>query len=854
MDDTLSATFPASLCSTDVAEFLELLWIHGETYEVRSPECPDRRGGTFLSVHSGYFRDVERAAQEVSRLAELRPEGVYCTLNPVNPTLLARSAHRIKAKAKFTSKDKDVLRRNWLMIDVDATRPGGTSSTDAEVQAALNLAGKIRDELAADGWPDPLLCMSGNGAYLLYRIELPNDDESTDLVKRFLRGLAERFNNEFATVDLSACNASRILKVAGTYACKGTDMRNEPGEEDRPHRQSWFFPPAGKLSIVPRELLESVAVAPDAAKTTHSNGCGSATGTHPYTLDGLIKACEEASQGERSPRDFALLTFAVEQGLNKEVVWTRVQDIGKFAEGGRRYFDLTWEAAARKTSPLPVVDSSRITADPPVSGPPEDDTPTDDNVISNGFAKYVIDQATGARKRIVRPLKMSFLIDVVNESTDRWPRHANGSLFFVHNKQVRWLERTEDLFAYLHLIKPVRWHSGERFVSRAEFRSALLGKAIQYKAIEDYPHEPLVPNHFYLCDQVEQGDGSTLAAFLDFFSPKTDVDRDLLQATLMTMAWGGPGGKRPAFLFKARGRGKGKTTAAEQLAGVFGGCLSFSMNDRAREVKERLLSPESLTKRGALLDNIKTSKISSGDFEALITAQEISGKRMYVGEASRPNTLTWFLTTNGPSLSKDMAQRCIPIELDDPNFSRDWDANILAFVEANRWKIIGDLVGVLRGPSYPLRRYSRWGLWERDVLEKLPEPNEVQQVIRERQAEIDTDAEETGLVADYFQSRLEDLHYDTDTERVFIPSRIATQWLTEATHRDFNAISGGQYLNQQIDEESLRCLRRNRTHALGRGYVWHGPNAGATDTIRTDLETRLNNAFESGYGYRKGGR
>ena len=567
-------------------------------------------------------------------------------------------------------------------------------------------------------------------------------------------------------------------------------------------------------------------------------------------LKQLLDTCDSAT--DRSEADFHLCCEAIEQRWDCESVWAAVEDHSKFAERGRKYFDTTWKRAGEKTGPKPQgnVDASGILGQ---DEPPEDTT-TDDNVISNGFAKYVVDKDTGTKKRVVRPLKMQVLIDRVNQATDEWPRHANGSLFVTRDDKVRWLERTEDLFGFLHLVKPVRWHSGERFVSRAEFRSAFMGQTAQYKAIEDYPHEPLMRDHYYLRDHVDSGDGQTLGTFLDFFSPKTDIDRDLLQAAMMTMAWGGPGGKRPAFLITARGRGKGKTTAAEMLASVFGGCMSFSMNDKAKDIKERLLSPESLTKRAALLDNVKTSKISSGDHEAIITAQEISGKRMYVGEANRPNTITWFVTVNGAAMSKDMAQRCIPIMLSDPKFSREWDAEILAFVEANRWKIIADLVGALRGESYPLEKYSRWGMWERDVLEKLPEPNEAQRVIQERQTELDTDTEETGLVADYFQSRLDDLHYDTDTERIFVPSRIALQWLIEATHREFNSISGGQYLNQQIDESAIRSLARNRTKALGRGYVWHGGNAEITETIHKDIEARITQHWGSEYGYRKGSR
>ena len=52
----------------------------------------------------------------------------------------------------------------------------------------------------------------------------------------------------------------------------------------------------------------------------------------------------------------------------------------------------------------------------------------------------------------------------------------------------------------------------------------------------------------------------------------------------------------------------------------------------------------------------------------MITTDIISGKRLYMGEGRRPNTITHVITLNGASLSKDLAQRCIPIKLARPKW------------------------------------------------------------------------------------------------------------------------------------------------------------------------------------------
>ena len=242
----------------DVERFLRVIQPDG-VYEIRVINCPDRPGGSFLSTASGYFSDPVLAAKAVADLERLNPPAVYVSVNPVANSMLARAANRIIHRTKKTTTKTDVVRRRWLFIDIDAIRPSGVSSTDDELAAALDLAETLRSELIAEGWPEPLRGMSGNGAYLFWRIDLPNDDDAEVLVKRVLIELARRFNTAGAEVDLSPHDANRICKVLGTVARKGDPIIGMAGFEDRPHRQSWFIEPAEDLRIVPVDLLIELA-------------------------------------------------------------------------------------------------------------------------------------------------------------------------------------------------------------------------------------------------------------------------------------------------------------------------------------------------------------------------------------------------------------------------------------------------------------------------------------------------------------------------------------------------------------------------------------------------------------------
>lgn len=223
------------------------LFVPGGIYEVRIPGTPE---GTV----SGYFNN-ERELNAAVASYDGKVKAIYVTMNPVNKELLARAPNRLITRAKITTTDAEIIRRVWLLIDLDPVRKAGTSSTDAEHQCAFDMAERVRAFLTEQRWPEPVVADSGNGAHLLYKIELPNDTGSTTLLKNILHVLARRFDDETATVDTCVYNAARITKLYGTMACKGQNT------EERPHRPSMFVsrPLPEDMNIVPTELMKALA-------------------------------------------------------------------------------------------------------------------------------------------------------------------------------------------------------------------------------------------------------------------------------------------------------------------------------------------------------------------------------------------------------------------------------------------------------------------------------------------------------------------------------------------------------------------------------------------------------------------
>ncbi len=215
------------------------------------------RAITDQHVHSGYFNDLDllvKAAETLDALPEV--QGIYLTLNEVDPALLSRRANRVKMKLgrkDATTSDADILRRRWLPIDLDPVRPSGVSSTDSEHDAALERAEKIAAWLGEQGFPAPLQADSGNGAHLLYQIDLPNDEDAAGLIKSCLAVLDALFSDDIVTVDTANYNAARIWKLYGTKSRKGDHTA------DRPHRVSRLLSVPGDIETVPEESLLHLA-------------------------------------------------------------------------------------------------------------------------------------------------------------------------------------------------------------------------------------------------------------------------------------------------------------------------------------------------------------------------------------------------------------------------------------------------------------------------------------------------------------------------------------------------------------------------------------------------------------------
>jgi hypothetical protein len=209
-------------------------------------------------ITSGYYDDHEALAREAKRLSDSGTyHGTYITVNPVKPGVPKQKGlakNRMYAHVASRTKDEDIEKRPWFILDIDPVREPQTSASDRQKGAACwcktVAVGSLRREW---GMPEPVIADSGNGYYALYRTDEPNNRETDELFRNATKAVAAKFSmKDVAGIDPVTHNASRLIKLFGTMARKG------PNTAKTPHRFSGLGGVPKNLHVLTREKLHEL--------------------------------------------------------------------------------------------------------------------------------------------------------------------------------------------------------------------------------------------------------------------------------------------------------------------------------------------------------------------------------------------------------------------------------------------------------------------------------------------------------------------------------------------------------------------------------------------------------------------
>lgn len=166
----------------------------------------------------GFYSDKDKLAFDAVQTAA---QAVYWTVNEFANRPITNELQPA-GRGDCTGKAHIVRLRN-LFVDIDPVRPKGSASTPEAHQAAIDLANKIKADLMAAGWPEPMVMDSGNGAYLFWAIDLAPALQT--LVRAVIEALRKRYATAQLEIDVSSATHARIARVPGTENTKGDSPR-----------------------------------------------------------------------------------------------------------------------------------------------------------------------------------------------------------------------------------------------------------------------------------------------------------------------------------------------------------------------------------------------------------------------------------------------------------------------------------------------------------------------------------------------------------------------------------------------------------------------------------------------------
>jgi hypothetical protein len=242
---------PHDPTADDIARWLRVTTDPGAVIELRILNAVDNPAYPPFTVSGYYEHDHIDKLAKAAMAWTGKAEGVYVTVNPVMPDLLARSVNRPTRKPKHTTTDAEIARRIGLVFDADPRRPAGVSATDPEKALSQERIDRLVHDLTGRGWPLPIVADSGNGYHARYVIDLPADDGG--LLEHVLKAADQLLSDDQVKIDTSLFNPARIIKLYGTMARKGDST------DDRPHRWSRVLSVPDPIDVVLIELLEAFA-------------------------------------------------------------------------------------------------------------------------------------------------------------------------------------------------------------------------------------------------------------------------------------------------------------------------------------------------------------------------------------------------------------------------------------------------------------------------------------------------------------------------------------------------------------------------------------------------------------------
>lgn len=566
------------------------------------------------------------------------------------------------------------------------------------------------------------LVENGDKVYLDQRRHVSRLSPKAEHLQDVLAGIAKAVGGDHTT------DLARLLRIPGPLNRKDQRSGREPVptvlvecDPTRKYSLAVFEPLKSPSPETERAKQIATMPLPQARKISTSRG---------DKLAELVAASGIAGAGCRSEADFAVCCFAIRNGIAKEEVWSQVEQVGKFAEQGRRYFDLTWDnaeydARAATFDKLQKRDAPKGRQVPGTGDGTNRDVggeaPADaENENAGGHPTIIVDSATMP------------VADTLAQVTDRLLTAGNcfsraEQLVVIHDKQISSILSPPELAGLLN--QHVEFYfvddeEGEYKPFPPAYANTWLNHHVErgrLPVIKLFTHNPVYSEDwrlvapgfdansgiYYEGPAVEARSGTEhLDVLLRDFCFKSPADRTnylgmLLTAILVPRFIG----SKPAVLFNGNQPELGKSILAQIIAILRDGQLtetaSYNANDE--EFEKRL---GAIVRRGVttiIIDNAKSRgrnpRIESACLERSITDPILSFRLLGKSASIRAeNSHIFCITANTPDVSPDLIKRSVAINLyheGDPTQRTFGIADPEGFAQEHRIELLGELIGMV---------------------------------------------------------------------------------------------------------------------------------------------------------------
>lgn len=202
---------------------------------------------------SGYFTNVDTMIEAVAPYT--KNFSVYFTINLISPDVYGRPQKDIiSTRVKNTTADSEIIKRKFVLLDLDPKRATGVNATEEQLNFAKKKANEIYQFLKDTGFYPPIVICSGSGVHLYLACDLEVSEKTDNIIKRFTQAISMLFSDDKVDVDEKVFNRARIARCCGYYNRKGSSEDTE-----RPQRMCRFVKIPNEIEINKIEYFEKIA-------------------------------------------------------------------------------------------------------------------------------------------------------------------------------------------------------------------------------------------------------------------------------------------------------------------------------------------------------------------------------------------------------------------------------------------------------------------------------------------------------------------------------------------------------------------------------------------------------------------